>query len=533
MTGGAKYGQTSTKKKELDRKVALFIAKDLRPLSVVDGDGFRDLVQALDSRYQLPSRQVVTRTLIPQLQREEEDKIRATLQKVDWIALTTDMWSSVTATAFLAVTGHYVDPTGELQVKLLDCSSFHSRHTASNIKDRLLEVMERYGIQDKVVCVVSDNAANVKKAISEAGLQNVGCFAHTLNLAINDALRSCPSFESLRQKISDLVTFLHQSNNGKEDFAACLRRLDRPQKTLVQDVRTRWNSVYHMLDRFCELKEAVILFQAKDSGQRFSFTPSEWQQAEDIKSLLEPAFEATEEISGESYVSGSKVIPITKSLMVWYGEASRQHRQKNAGSLSATFADSVAKSLYKYFTNVEAAVSLAIAAMCDPRYKREAFRAQESASWATKKLKEELKKNIPIAEEEAASENPPRTEEMRGKPGLWSMFDKEVKMRDNCQMDLQENVVNSEVLKYFKMSNLPRSSDPLAWWISIGKELYPNIYKVALRALIIPGSSVPSERVFSHAGSIISKKRSSLADDTAANLIFLKENLAVNKAKRL
>jgi hypothetical protein len=63
----------------------------------------------------------------------------------------------------------------------------------------------------------------------------------------------------------------------------------------------------------------------------------------------------------------------------------------------------------------------------------------------------------------------------------------------------------------------------------VGKELYPLIYEVAKKYLIVPGTSVPSERVFSAAGNIISKKRSLLADDTASNLIFLRENLAKKK----
>ena len=42
------------------------------------------------------------------------------------------------------------------------------------------------------------------------------------------------------------------------------------------------------------------------------------------------------------------------------------------------------------------------------------------------------------------------------------------------------------------------------------------------------GTSVPSERVFSTAGNVITKKRSSLAPSTAANLIFLRPEAIVH-----
>lgn len=47
------YSLSSTKKRLLDDKVALFIAKDMRPVNVLKGQGFRELVQALDPQYQV------------------------------------------------------------------------------------------------------------------------------------------------------------------------------------------------------------------------------------------------------------------------------------------------------------------------------------------------------------------------------------------------------------------------------------------------------------------------------------------------
>jgi hypothetical protein len=82
------------------------------------------------------------------------------------------------------------------------------------------------------------------------------------------------------------------------------------------------------------------------------------------------------------------------------------------------------------------------------------------------------------------------------------------------------------------MRNLPRTAKPLAWWDTVGKATYPQLYKVAQKMLVFSGTSVASERVFSTAGGIITKKRSLLSDSTASDLIFPKENCAKKKKKK-
>lgn len=51
-----KYSFDSQRAKTLNRKVEVFIAKDLRPLSIVDNLHFHEFVTAFDPRYSLPTR---------------------------------------------------------------------------------------------------------------------------------------------------------------------------------------------------------------------------------------------------------------------------------------------------------------------------------------------------------------------------------------------------------------------------------------------------------------------------------------------
>lgn len=67
----------------------------------------------------------------------------------------------------------------------------------------------------------------------------------------------------------------------------------------------------------------------------------------------------------------------------------------------------------------------------------------------------------------------------------------------------------------------PRTGkDDLEWWCRL-QFSFPSLARLAVKYLAIPPSSAASERVFSLAGNIVTKKRNRLGDDTIDALVFL------------
>eukprot|EP00063_Salmo_salar_P042667 XP_014017502.1 PREDICTED: zinc finger BED domain-containing protein DAYSLEEPER-like [Salmo salar] len=81
------------------------------------------------------------------------------------------------------------------------------------------------------------------------------------------------------------------------------------------------------------------------------------------------------------------------------------------------------------------------------------------------------------------------------------------------------NTIKEEVASYKAASDIPVDGDPLAWWKS-NEWKYPHIAMMTRCYLAVPGTSVPSERVFSTAGDIVTAKRSTLSPDNVDILIF-------------
>jgi hypothetical protein len=78
-----------------------------------------------------------------------------------------------------------------------------------------------------------------------------------------------------------------------------------------------------------------------------------------------------------------------------------------------------------------------------------------------------------------------------------------------------------ELERYLVAPKAALSADILKWWDFHELE-YPHLARVARVYAGIPGSSVPSGRVFSRAGDLITKKRNRLAPETADSIMCLR-----------
>ena len=84
--------------------------------------------------------------------------------------------------------------------------------------------------------------------------------------------------------------------------------------------------------------------------------------------------------------------------------------------------------------------------------------------------------------------------------------------------------VRNEILVYFGEKSIPRDRNPLLWWKE-KKAKFPTLALLAQSYLAIPATSTPSERLFSAAGNIVTKKRASLSAKHVDMLTFLHSNV--------
>lgn len=181
---------TNTYQSQLDDSLLKLIYLDCQPFSITENEGFKQFVNLLNPAYKLPSRHKLSKTSLPFAYEKlfNETKLKVQEEALS-VCLTTDCWTSINNTSFLAVTAHYVDPNFNLKSVLLQCAPFTEKHTSLNLSIIIQSIIDEWQLKDKIVLVVSDNAANIKGAISKLELKHFGCFAHSLNLIVQGALK--------------------------------------------------------------------------------------------------------------------------------------------------------------------------------------------------------------------------------------------------------------------------------------------------------------------------------------------------------
>lgn len=109
---------TPISKLKLDKVLAYFISVDMMPYNLVDKEGFKLFVNALNPSYRLPSRTTLSNRKIPDLFKETKMKEESILSSTTFLCLTTDCWTSVAQKPFIALTGHFMDKSMNLGKKL-------------------------------------------------------------------------------------------------------------------------------------------------------------------------------------------------------------------------------------------------------------------------------------------------------------------------------------------------------------------------------------------------------------------------------
>lgn len=70
----------------------------------------------------------------------------------------------------MGITAHWVEPnTFERQSAVISCERFLFPHTNERIAEQMQLICSKFGISEKIIGVVTDNASNFAKALREFG----------------------------------------------------------------------------------------------------------------------------------------------------------------------------------------------------------------------------------------------------------------------------------------------------------------------------------------------------------------------------
>lgn len=132
------------------------------------------------------------------------------------------------------------------------------------------------------------------------------CFVHIPNLVVDCVIKTESSLR-ITNNVRDVVLFF-KGSLMKSDLLRSKQQVDENKNKLILNVKTRWNSVYYMLERYVMLSSVV--------HQIFLDNPkvSTAVELNTIKKLINFNTESMSVLSREQYVTVSIIIPLINVL---------------------------------------------------------------------------------------------------------------------------------------------------------------------------------------------------------------------------
>ncbi|XP_028837232.1 zinc finger BED domain-containing protein 1-like [Denticeps clupeoides] len=514
-----------------------YICKGLCPYSVVENTGFRFMINTLDPRNVIPTRSYMTDKAVPRIYDKVKDNVKSALSSVPRVALTCDVWTSRATEAFVTINCHYVDEEWELMSHVLQTRAMHESHTGSNIAELLKAALVEWDLVSKDPAIVTDNAANMSVAAELVGMLHFRCFAHTLNLASQRALK-LPAVARLLGRVRRISTFFKRSTTASHVLRQKQKLLELPEYKLMTDVVTRWNSAHDMLERFLEqqpaLSAALLSNELRKTEKEVcTLCESDITSAEEIVDAMKPMKIATLVMSKESSPTLSVVAPLHAQLIQDFQESRadseivKEIKAAICQDLSKRYMDQQKETMY-------------VCSALDPRFKALPFLPDYEREEIYLRITAEARRIQELFQEEAEVIPGEEDNHVEDKDDIPASPPPKKKKDLCCLADLLGSTYSAgpavrhrttqaqteeEMSRYKEAPALSLAEgSPLSWWKEHQNE-YPLMSRLAKVYLCIPGTSVSSECVFSTAGDIVTAQRSVLSSKHVDQLLFLNKNL--------
>lgn len=312
----------------------------------------------------------------------------------------------------MAITGYFLDQDWNYREVLLGFEHLHGSHTGENLSKSMHQLLTDHGITDRVLSMTTDNATNnntlmmnIQETIqsqsrSDTLIFRVPCIAHVIQLSLNELLgklKATPpnkeielewsnerthSFQTKRSsstrhiidtlkkvnfllpksfkiilirksKIRGLTVFINASPQRLEAFIA-LQTKD-PPLIPIQDVQTRWNSTFMMLNRAKRLQPFYDQYCTDHQYLHFKLDQEEWRQVEYLLLLTKPFFDFTTMLSKTRDVTIHNIFSIYNKLFSHLDEAKSKLKNKGVIQKKRMFQalQTAKRKLSKYYTTTD------------------------------------------------------------------------------------------------------------------------------------------------------------------------------------
>ncbi len=398
-------------------------------------------------------------------------------------------------------------------------------HTSTYLKTLIDDTLDDFKIKHKTEFSIHDNASNMALISTLSGFTDIRCFDHNWDLALKCAAK-LPSLEVIIAKARKLVGHFNHSPNAQILLKNAQRSLGISQIKLKQFCETRWGSMFAMFETIYKNKLSIEkVLDDTEASDDFKFTINEWKIIKSIVPILKAITAVYSLMTGESYSTLSLVYP---TVMRFNNEilATNDYDLKEI----CDFKSLCKEKLKQRFKFDQISISTTPGILCcvlDPNFKDLSFINNNIIKKAAySEIKNQMKtlhqKSIETRDDNSDTDIDMETitPSTSHESAIDIIFGKH-------DISTKEISFTEEFKSYINVGH-NRGTDLLLWWKENEKK-FPLLSVLAKKYLSIPSTSVTSERMFSKAGFLVSKRRSLLSPKSINEVLFLNKNMSYFK----
>lgn len=357
----------------------------------------------------------------------------------------------------------------------------------------------------------------------------LSCFVHTLQLCVRDGLKNAPYVSKILAKCQLLSKFSHKSSK----MADVLEMLD---KNINKLNLTRWNSEYLLIKSIYSIGKEEIELVSSTMDNPVKFSSNDFIILEELIYILEPFYEISLKCQAETATTISLVVPSIVHL------TSHLRDLKEELSFCFKLVDQLEQSIKKRYSGIINRLNLVdfiednpygdklylMATVLDPCFKFYWIRDLQLPIHMESRLKQnitqmiidEMNKDTKTSTNNFNKVNSSVTTTSltsTPKPKRRKLFNYDGSNID----DSNESTMLDPTVELNAYLNDPVRTKFSDYWYHSQLNMLKKIVK---RIFSVQASSAPIERAFSHAGLILSQRRTRMAEPLFRDLVFLRVN---------
>ncbi|KAK2645950.1 hypothetical protein Ddye_021145 [Dipteronia dyeriana] len=517
------------------------------PFSFVEWSGVRKMIGYCTDEFHMVSRNTAKADVLS-LYGIEKTKVKTLLEEAPGrICLTSDLWTSIATDGYMCLTTHFIDKNWVLKKKVLSLCFIPPPYDGVSLANKIKTLLREWKIENIIFAITLDNASsnnslvhnlkshlNINKALlCDGEFLHIRCCAHIINLIVQDGLKE---IDGVVHKVGESVKYARASQTRKQKFLECIKRVHLDSKRgLRQDVHTRWNSTYLMLDSAIYYRLAWTALELTDSNYKHCPSESEWEKVEKLYKFLCHFYDTTNLFSGTKYPTSNLYIP---KVFITY--LTLMQNLANDDPFFKLMSNQMYTKFNKYWSDFS--TILAITIILDPRYKMEFVMFVYERLYGVKsKQLEEVKGKLFVLFNEYVTSSTGRFTIRLSPPSYPSTSSGRQRVDDLDLVLLDfDNNINGDIVDiqrtqldlYLEERRLERSIDLniLNFWKG-NEPRYPELTAMARDVLSVPITTVASESAFSMGGRVLDQFWSTLLPNVAEALVCSRDWILGNRGK--